>query len=36
MELEQPFVAAEVHRWLAETLAERLTDTQRAVGVLIE
>jgi SulP family sulfate permease len=36
MELEQPDVAAEVHRWLAETLAERLTDTQRAVGALID
>jgi len=36
MEREHPDVAAEVHRWLAETLAERLTDTQRAVGALIE
>jgi SulP family sulfate permease len=36
MEAERPEVAATVHRWLAATLAERLTDTQRAVEALID
>jgi SulP family sulfate permease len=36
MEAEQPDLAVAVHRWLAETLAERLTDTQHAVAVLTE
>jgi SulP family sulfate permease len=35
IEVEQPDLAAEVHRWLAEQLAERLADTQRTVGALI-
>jgi SulP family sulfate permease len=36
MESEQPALAAELHRWLAGTLAERLTDTQRAVDALFD
>jgi SulP family sulfate permease len=36
MEAERPELAAAVHRWLAATLAERLTDTQRAVEALID
>jgi SulP family sulfate permease len=36
MESEEPELAATLHRWLAAMLAERLTDTQRAVDVLID
>jgi SulP family sulfate permease len=36
MESEEPEVARVLHRWLAETLAERLTDTQRAVEALTD
>jgi SulP family sulfate permease len=36
MQAEEPELAAAVHRWLAETLAGRLTDTQRAVEALID
>jgi SulP family sulfate permease len=36
MESEEPELAGALHRWLAETLAERLTDTQRAVEALID
>jgi SulP family sulfate permease len=34
MESEEPELAGVLHRWLAQTLAERLTDTQRAVEAL--
>jgi SulP family sulfate permease len=36
MESEEPELAGALHRWLARTLAERLTDTQRAVEALID
>jgi len=36
MESEEPELAATLHRWLAGTLAERLTDTQRAVEALFD
>jgi len=36
MESEEPELARVLHRWLAETLAERLTDTQRAVEALTD
>jgi SulP family sulfate permease len=36
MESEEPELAGALHRWLAQTLAERLTDTQRAVEALID
>jgi len=36
MESEDPELAAALHRWLAGTLAERLTDTQRAVEALFD
>jgi SulP family sulfate permease len=36
MEAEEPELAGALHRWLAQTLAERLTDTQRAVEALID
>jgi SulP family sulfate permease len=36
MEVAEPELAAAVHRWLATTLSERLTDTQRAVGALFD
>ncbi len=36
MEAEEPELAAALHRWLAGTLAERLTDTQRAVVALFD
>jgi hypothetical protein len=32
---EDPRLAAALHRWLATTLAARLTDSQRAVGMLL-
>ncbi len=35
MEAEEPEVAAALHRWLASTLAERLSETMRAVSTLI-
>jgi SulP family sulfate permease len=35
MEAEEPEVAAAWHRWLATTLAERLSDTMRAVDTLL-
>ena len=35
MEAEEPELAAALHRWLASTLAERLTDTMRAVDTLL-
>jgi SulP family sulfate permease len=36
METAEPALAAALHRWLARTLSERLTDTQRAVGALFD
>jgi SulP family sulfate permease len=36
MESEEPELAGALHRWLAQTLAERLTDAQRAVEALID
>ena len=36
MEAEEPELAAELHRWLAKTLAERLTDTLRAYDALLD
>ena len=36
MRTEEPELTAAVHRWLAGALAERLTDTQRAVEALID
>ena len=36
MESEEPELAGALHRWLALTLAGRLTDTQRAVEALID
>jgi SulP family sulfate permease len=36
METAEPALAATLHRWLATTLSERLTDTQRAVGALFD
>ncbi|MGZ5296872.1 MAG: SulP family inorganic anion transporter [Actinomycetota bacterium] len=36
MEATEPALAAALHRWLARTLSERLTDTQRAVGALFD
>jgi len=36
MESEEPELAAALHRWLAGMLAERLTDTQRAVDALLD
>ena len=36
MESEQPGVAAGLHRWLAGTLADRLSDTMRTFDVLLD
>jgi SulP family sulfate permease len=36
LESDEPELAAALHRWLAGTLAERLTDTQRAVEALFD
>jgi sulfate permease, SulP family len=36
MEATEPELAAALHRWLARTLSERLTDTQRAAGALLD
>ena len=36
MERSEPELAAALHRWLATTLSDRLTDTQRAVMVLFD
>ena len=36
MEAEEPEVAAAMHRWVASTLAERLTDTMRAFDALLD
>ena len=35
MEATEPELAAALHRWLASTLAERLTDTMRATDALL-
>jgi SulP family sulfate permease len=36
IEAERPELAAEVHRWLAATLAERLTDTIKVMDALVD
>jgi sulfate permease, SulP family len=36
LETEEPELAATLHRWLATTLAERLTDTMRTFDVLLD
>jgi hypothetical protein len=36
LEAEEPELAASVHRWLARTLAERLSDTSRAFDALLD
>ena len=36
MEAAEPELAAALHRWLAETLAERVTDASRAFGALLD
>ena len=36
LEAEDPELAATLHRWLATTLAERLTDTMRTFDVLLD
>jgi SulP family sulfate permease len=36
MEVAEPALAAALHRWLAETLAERLTDEKRAFEALLQ
>ena len=36
MEAEEPELAAALHRWLARTLAERLSETMRAVDTLLD
>jgi SulP family sulfate permease len=36
LEAEEPETAAALHRWLARTLAERLTDSQRAFSALLD
>ena len=36
LEAEEPELAAALHRWLATTLAERLTDTMRTFDVLLD
>jgi SulP family sulfate permease len=36
LEVEEPELAVALHRWLAKTLAERLTDTMRAFDALLD
>ena len=36
LESEEPQTAADLHRWLATTLAERLTDSQRVFAALLD
>ena len=36
LEAEEPETAAMLHRWLATTLAERLTDSMRTFDVLLD
>ena len=36
LETDEPEAAAMLHRWLATTLAERLTDTMRTFDVLLD
>jgi SulP family sulfate permease len=36
LEVERPELATAMHRWLASTVAERLTFTQRGIGALID
>jgi hypothetical protein len=36
LETEQPEVAAALHRWLATTLSERLSDSLRVFDALLD
>jgi SulP family sulfate permease len=36
MQVEEPALAADVHRWFATMLAQRLADTLRMVDTLLE
>jgi hypothetical protein len=36
LEAEEPELAAALHRWLAATMAERLTDRMRALDSLLD
>jgi SulP family sulfate permease len=36
LEVEEPELAAALHRWLATTLAERLTDARGAMDALLD
>jgi hypothetical protein len=36
LEAEEPELAAALHRWLATTLAERLSDTMRTFDMLLD
>jgi len=36
METDDPVLAAELHRWLASTLADRLSDTMRTFDALLD
>jgi hypothetical protein len=36
LEAEEPATAAALHRWLATTLAVRLTDAQRVYSALLD
>jgi hypothetical protein len=36
LEETEPDVASDLHRWLATTLADRLSDTMRAVDALLD
>jgi SulP family sulfate permease len=36
LETEEPALAAALHRWLATTLAERLSDTRGALDALLD
>jgi hypothetical protein len=36
MEAEDPELATALHRWLAKTLAERLSDSTRAFDALLD
>jgi hypothetical protein len=36
LEAEEPELAATLHRWLATTLAERLSDTRGALDALLD
>ncbi len=36
LDAEEPETAAALHRWLATTVSERLTDTMRAFDALLD